>query len=126
MREGLAEIRDAGERAAGLTQQLLAFSRRQLVQPAVVNINTVVSDIEKMLRRLIGEDIDLRTNLAFNLANVISDAGQLQQVIMNLTVNRRDAMPGGGVLLIETQNAMFDEASVAAHAGPHVMLAVTD
>jgi CheY-like chemotaxis protein len=83
-----------------------------------------------MLRRLIGEDIDLRTNLASNLANVIIDAGQLQQVIMNLTVNSRDAMPGGGVLLIETQNSMFDEASVAAHPGvrqgPHVMLAVTD
>ncbi|MBZ5621652.1 MAG: PAS domain S-box protein [Acidobacteriia bacterium] len=129
-RERLREIRTAGDRAAGLTQQLLAFSRKQLVQPTVLNLNRVVSDLEKMLRRLIGEDIKIVTGLSPSLGHVMADAGQLQQVIVNLAVNARDAMPHGGTLLLETANVFFDESYEAAHpevhAGAHVLLAVTD
>jgi two-component system cell cycle sensor histidine kinase/response regulator CckA len=129
-RDTLVEIRSAGDRAASLTQQLLAFSRRQMIQPTVLSVNEVVSEIEKMLRRLIGENINLVTKLAPDLGNITADTGQLQQVIMNLVVNARDAMPKGGMLLIETANVDFNESYVAAHAetqpGPHVMLAVTD
>jgi hypothetical protein len=130
LREGLTEIRNAGERAAALTQQLLAFSRRQIVQPTVLNLNLVVSDIQKMLRRLIGEDIEFVSQLSPDLGNITADQGQLQQVIVNLAVNARDAMPTGGTLLIETANVTFDETYASTHAdtrpGPHVMLAVSD
>lgn len=131
IREDLTEVRMAGERAAALTQQLLAFSRKQLVNPTVLNINTTVLDIEKMLRRLIGEDIDLRTSLASDLGNVLADTGQLHQVIMNLVVNSRDAMPDGGEIIIETSNVSVDETYVTlehpdARQGPHIMLAVSD
>jgi two-component system cell cycle sensor histidine kinase/response regulator CckA len=130
LREGLTEIRAAGERAAGLTQQLLAFSRRQIVQPTVVNLNVVVEDIRKMLRRLIREDIEVVSKLSPDLGNVMADPGQLQQVIMNLAVNARDAMPGGGTLVVETANVTFDDAYVSEHSdtrpGRHVMLAVSD
>lgn len=130
-REALTGVRSAGERAAGLTQQLLAFSRKQLVNPTVLNLNATVLDIEKMLRRLIGEDIDLCTNLSPDLCNVLADAGQLHQVIMNLAVNSRDAMPDGGALIIETSNVSVDETYITmerpdAREGPHVMLAVSD
>ena len=129
-RESLNEIRSAGERAAALTQQLLAFSRKQMVQPAVLNLNKIVTEIEKMLRRLIGENIKFVTRLAPDLGNARVDVGQIQQVIMNLAVNSRDAMPRGGSLIIETANATFDEAYAAAHpgarAGAFVMLGVTD
>jgi PAS domain S-box-containing protein len=128
--EGLAEIRGAGERAAGLTQQLLAFSRKQVVQPAALNLNLVVADIEKMLRRLIGEHIEVVAHLSPTLSNVVADAGQVQQIIVNLAVNARDAMPQGGTLLIETADIDFDEGYVGSHpevqTGPYVMLAVTD
>ena len=129
-RDALKEIRDAAERAAALTQQLLAFSRRQIVQPSVVNLNIVVTDIQRMLKRLIGEDIELVSKLAPDLGNILADGGHLQQVIMNLAVNARDAMSDGGTLLIETANVECDESYAAAHAGthagPHIMLAVSD
>ena len=129
-REDLEEIRKAGQRAAGLTRQLLAFSRQQVLEPRVLDLNELIVDLEKMLRRLIGEDVDLRTVLAPELGAVRADPGQLEQVIMNLTVNARDAMPLGGKVTIETANADLDETYAAAHApvvsGPYVMLAVSD
>jgi len=129
-REEVNEIRAAGERAGALTQQLLAFSRRQIVKPAVVNLNDVVGDMQKMLRRLIREDIQVIAKLTPELGNITADPGQVQQVIMNLAVNARDAMPSGGTIMIETANVAFDEAYASTHAdtrpGPHVMLAVSD
>jgi two-component system cell cycle sensor histidine kinase/response regulator CckA len=126
----VAEIRAAGERAASLTQQLLAFSRKQLVQPAVLNLNQIVRDVEKMLRRLIGEDIELVIRADEALGNVRADAGHLQQILMNLAVNARDAMPDGGRLLIETANVVLDahyeQTHNGARSGPHVLLAVSD
>jgi CheY-like chemotaxis protein len=130
LRDGLVEIRAAGERAADLTRQLLAFGRKQMVRPMVLNINDVIGDVRKMLGRLIGEDIALVTQLDVSLANVMADAGQIQQIIMNLAVNARDAMRQGGTLLFETANVIFDESFQAAHPEVHigraVMLAVTD
>lgn len=130
MRDSLGQIRLAGERAAVLTKQLLAFSRRQLVHPTVVNINSIVLDVQTMLQRLIGEDIGIRATLAPDLGHVLVDAGQLQQIIMNLAVNSRDAMPDGGTLTIKTCNHTFDATDAGAHQGvgqgPHAMLSVTD
>jgi PAS domain S-box-containing protein len=126
----LKEILDAGERAASLTRQLLAFSRRQVLAPQVLDLNAVVSNLEKMLRRLIGEDIKLHTNLDSSLGRVKADPGQIEQVIMNLAVNARDAMPKGGHLTLETRNVELDEEYTRKHPavkpGPHVMLAVGD
>jgi two-component system cell cycle sensor histidine kinase/response regulator CckA len=126
----LEEVRRAAERACELTKQLLAFSRRQVLEPRVVDLNETVLRVEKMLRRLIGEDLHLRTDIAHDLDKVRVDPSQIEQVIMNLAVNARDAMPSGGTLSIETANVELDEAYAAAHegtrAGPHVMLAVTD
>lgn len=126
----LKEIKSAGERAASLTRQLLAFSRRQVLAPQVLNLNAVVSNLEKMLKRLIGEDIKLRTVLDPELGRVKADPGQIEQVIMNLAVNARDAMPHGGNLSIETGNVDLDENYARTHVtvkpGPHVMLAVGD
>jgi len=124
------EIRKAADRAAGLTRQLLAFSRKQVFEPKVVDLNAVVADIEKMLDRLIGEDVHLEVRPQIGLGQVKADRGQIEQVIMNLAVNARDAMPQGGELTVETANAELDEAYAAAHAGAragrYVMLAVTD
>jgi two-component system cell cycle sensor histidine kinase/response regulator CckA len=126
----LREVRAAGERAAALTQQLLAFSRKQLVQPVVLNINDTIVGIEKMLRRLIGEDVELVSKLEPVLGNVKADGRQIEQIIMNLAVNARDAMPNGGSLVIETANVLFDGAYVAAHpdvsVGRFVMVAASD
>ena len=129
-RHDAGEIKRAAERAASLTRQLLAFSRRQVLQPRVLDPNVVVADMDKMLRRLIGEDIELVTVLTPDVKSVLADPGQLEQVILNLTVNARDAMPEGGKLIIETRNAELDAGYVAGHEGVrpgrYVMIAVSD
>jgi two-component system cell cycle sensor histidine kinase/response regulator CckA len=128
--EDVREILAATRRASALTRQLLAFSRRQALQPKPLDLNEVVSNVEKMLRRLIGENVDLATSLAPNLGIVRADAGQMEQVILNLTVNARDAMPDGGKLTIETSNVELSEADVAAYSGAapgaYVVLSVRD
>jgi PAS domain S-box-containing protein len=129
-RESAVEIREAGRRAAGLTQQLLAFSRRQVLEPRVLDLNAVIAGMEKMLRRVIGEDIELTTALDPDLWRTMADPGQIEQAIVNLAVNARDAMPRGGRLTLETANVTLDEKFASAYAtvqpGPHVMLAVSD
>jgi PAS domain S-box-containing protein len=126
----IQEIRKAGERAAALTRQLLAFSRKQVLQPRVLDLNSVILDLQKMLRRLIGENIELNTQLGADLGGTKADPGQIEQVIMNLVVNARDAMPEGGKLLIETGNIDLDEGYAKRHVevspGAYVMLAVSD
>ena len=122
-------IRDAGERAATLTRQLLGFSRKSLLQPRVLDLNTVVADTSAMLRRLIGENIILSTVLSPRLHHVKIDPSQLDQVLMNLVVNARDAMPDGGRLTLETGNIVRgteDERAAETASGPHAMLAITD
>jgi nitrogen-specific signal transduction histidine kinase len=123
-------ILKAAERAAGLTRQLLAFSRQQVLQPKIVDLNGLVSDMEKMLRRLIGEDVTLETSLDPDLGRVKADPGQIEQVLMNLAVNARDAMPDGGRLTIETRNIDLGPDDAArrppTRAGPYVLLAATD
>jgi len=130
LKGNLEEIRKATERAATLTRQLLAFSRRQVMDLKVIDLNAVVKDLDKMLRRIIGEDIELRTILANDLGRVKTDPGQIEQVILNLAVNARDAMPKGGALLLETTNIELDEDYARYHIGVepgwYVMLSVTD
>ena len=130
LQENLDEIRQAARRAAGLTRQLLAFSRQQLLEPRVLNANEVVTGLEKMLRRIIGEDVDLVTKLAPSIGHVRADPGQIEQAILNLVINARDAMPSGGRLVIETSDAQFDEQYTSDHGiqaeGPYVMIAITD
>jgi len=129
-RSDLAEIRTAATRAAALTRQLLAFSRQQVLQPVVLNVNDVVANLEKMLHRVLGEDVELEAHLAPNVGNAKVDPGQLEQVILNLAVNARDAMPTGGKLTIETANAELGPEYAEAHRpvvpGPYIMLAVSD
>jgi len=124
------EILRAAERAAGLTRQLLAFTRQQVLQPRILSLNGVVSDLDKMLRRVIGEDVDLLTVPAADLGHVEADPGQIEQVLMNLAVNARDAMESGGKLTIETANIELDAGAVQARPdlkpGAYVMLAVSD
>jgi len=130
LRPNLEEIKKAGDRAASLTRQLLAFSRKQVMQPRVFDLNSVIADLEKMLRRMIAEDIELRTRFQAKLGNVKADPGQIEQVIVNLAVNARDAMPLGGKLTIETANIDLDETYAQQHLavvpGAYVMLAVSD
>jgi len=128
--EHALEIEKAGQRAASLTKQLLAFSRQQVLTPAVLSLNTLAADMEKMLPRLLGEDIEVSLILDPGLGNVKADQGQIEQVIMNLAVNARDAMPAGGKLKIQTANVVLDQMYTRSHpgskAGDYVMLAVTD
>ena len=130
LREDLEEIRKAGDRAASLTQQLLAFSRRQVLQPKVVDLNAVVANLDRMLRRLIGEDVDLIVVLRPGLWPVTVDPGQIEQVIMNLVVNARDAMPRGGKIVVETSNVELDAAYMArrpvAAPGSYAVISVSD
>jgi two-component system, cell cycle sensor histidine kinase and response regulator CckA len=124
------EIEKAGQRAVSLTRQLLAFSRQQVLEPVILNLNTLLSEMEKMLPRLIGEDIQLNLILDPAIGQVKADSGQIEQVVMNLAVNARDAMPDGGKLTIQTANAELDVAFTREHPGSvpgqYVMLAVTD
>src|SRR2546427_10190665 len=129
-REDAEEIRHAGLRAAELTRQLLAFSRRQVLAPKVLDVNAVVANMDRMLRRLLGEDVELATSLDPAAGAVNADPGQLEQVLLNLAVNARDAMPGGGRLSIETTRVtLHDEHVERRHrmpAGDYVCLAVAD
>src|SRR5882762_8585443 len=128
--EYATEIEKAGQRAASLTRQLLAFSRQQVLTPSVLSLNSLVSDMEKMLPRLLGEDINVSLSLDSELGNVKADQSQIEQVIMNLAVNARDAMPTGGKLKIQTSNVHLDQAYTWNHpgskVGDYVLLAVTD
>ena len=130
LQDDLLEVKKAGERAAALTRQLLAFSRKQVLQPVPLDLNQIAAGVEKMLRRILGEDIDFVQALAPDLGLTLADPGQIEQVLMNLVVNARDAMPEGGKLTIETANVELDEEYAARHVavkpGPYVLLAVTD
>jgi len=124
------QVHQAAERGAALTRQMLAFSRRQVFQMRVLNVNEVIKNLLTMLQRIIGEHIEIKTVLAAELAAVKSDPAQIEQVVMNLSVNARDAMPEGGQLTLETQNVDLDELFARQHVGsstgPHVLLTVTD
>lgn len=128
--EDVREIQKAGQRAAALTSQLLAFSRRQMVEPKVINLNAIITDTSRMLQRVIGEDVELRLSLDGGLAAVRADPGHIGQVLVNLAANARDAMPTGGRLTIETANVILDESFQRRHPeatpGEYVMMAVSD
>jgi two-component system cell cycle sensor histidine kinase/response regulator CckA len=128
--EHATEIEKAGDRAAALTRQLLAFSRQQILTPTVLNLNELVADMQKMLPRLIGEDVAVTIDMEAELGSVRADRNQLEQVILNLAVNSRDAMPEGGTLLIDTKNVRLDELYTRHHpgakVGEYVRMAVTD
>jgi CheY-like chemotaxis protein len=130
LRAQAEQIRKAADRAAALTRQLLAFSRQQVLEPKILNLDTVVGEVEKMLHRLIGEDIEILTLLNSSPSSVRADQGQIEQVIMNLAVNARDAMPHGGKLVVETSNVDVAEEYALSHrpfiAGPYVLLTVSD
>jgi signal transduction histidine kinase/CheY-like chemotaxis protein len=129
-RSDLGQISRAGQRAAGLTRQLLTFARREVVQPRVLDLDTVITAVEEMLRRTLGEHVELVTSLAGDLQPVLADPGQLEQVLVNLAVNARDAMPGGGTLTMDTSNITVDAESIAggskARPGQNVRLRVSD
>jgi PAS domain S-box-containing protein len=130
LRKNIDEIQNATDRAASLTRQLLAFSRRQVMEMKVLDLNTLLRDLEKMLRRIIGEEVELAIQLAEDLGRVRADVGQIEQVIMNLAVNAKDAMPSGGKLTIETANVELDESYTRSHVdvkpGHYVIFSVSD
>ena len=130
MADSTAQIKSAAERAAGITRQLLAFSRKTVLRPRVINLNDVLLNLDSLLRRLIGEDIEILTVPANDLGSVKADAGQIEQVIMNLALNSRDAMPRGGKLILETANVTLDDSYARDHQsvppGRYIMLAVSD
>jgi len=130
MRSRLEEIKKAGDRAASLTRQLLAFSRRQMLQPQILDLSSLLTNVDEMLRRMIGEDIELATHLPSGLGRVKADPGQIEQVIMNLAVNARDAMPQGGQLTLEAANVELDSSYGSSHEsilpGHYVMIAMSD
>ncbi len=130
VRHDLGQVRKAAEQAARVTNQLLAFSRKQVLQACVLDLNDVLGDMEAMVRRLVGEDVALELEAAPGLKPVYLDRGQVQQIVMNLVVNARDAMPDGGRLTIETANAVLDEAYAETHPdavpGEYVLLAISD
>ncbi len=130
LHEDAEAIQKAGIRASGLTRQLLAFSRKQILKPSVLDLNSIIAEMENMLRRLLGEDIEIVTALSLELRSVIADAGQIEQVIMNLAVNARDAMSDGGTLTIGTRNVVVDESSGREHHmvghGEYVVIDVSD
>jgi len=126
----LDEVRKAGERGGALTRQLLAFSRKQLLQPRIVDLNQILAEIHPMLRRILGEDVELAVHPSRSLGKVFADPGQIEQILMNLVVNARDAMPEGGTVTVETANQELDATYVEQHVdvapGDYVMLAVSD
>ena len=130
LRDSLSEIMNAGERARNLTQQLLAFSRKQVLKMQILDLNTVVHGIAKMIQRFLGEDIELRVNTRQGIGFINADVSQVEQILMNLCVNARDAMPDGGVLMIETETIYFGDTDPASRsggrAGHYVMLCVSD
>jgi len=130
LERGAREIRKAADRAANLTRQLLAFSRQQVLAPRILDLNDVIAEIKDLLRRMLGEDVELVVTPADGLDRVRADPGQIGQVIMNLAANSRDAMPQGGRFIVETANVMVDEAFSVQHAnmppGPYVVLSITD
>lgn len=130
MHSALEEIQKAAKNVAGLTRQLLAFSRKQVLQPALLDLNTLVAEAQGMLQRLIGEDVTLRTSYGAQSAQVVVDRVQMEQVLLNLAANARDAIPPGGTLSIETSDVVLDDVFVRQHPdaqpGPHVVVAVTD
>ncbi len=130
LRQYIEEIKKAGQRSAALTHQLLAFSRQQVLQPVVLDLNEVIADTIKMLQRLISEDIQLTTTLNPKVGRVMVDPGQFSQILMNLAINARDAMPQGGKLTIETANVFLDPVYTRRHVGvlpgAYVLLAVSD
>jgi two-component system, cell cycle sensor histidine kinase and response regulator CckA len=130
LRRNAEEIKKAGDRAAALTRQLLAFSRQQVLQPTVLDLNTIIANIDQLLHRLIGEDVELRLQLAADLGQVRADAAQIEQVLMNLAVNARDAMSDGGTLTIQTSNVDLSRTDqrepFTVVGGPYVLLAVSD
>ncbi len=130
LRQHIDTVIESAEKAAGLTRQLLAFSRRQVMRPEVINLNEIILDVSKLIKRIIGEDIELKLDLYPSLWNVKADPGQIEQVIMNLVSNARDAMPDGGILTIRTSNTFLDDEYARTHIsvtpGEYVMLSVED
>jgi two-component system, cell cycle sensor histidine kinase and response regulator CckA len=128
--KNLEEVKKAADRASGLTSQLLAFSRKQIMETKVLDLNAIISDMNMMLPRLIGEDIKINMSLAADLGQIKADPGQIEQVIVNLVVNARDAMPDGGILTIKTSNVMMDEKLVQRYVsvqpGSHILLSISD